>query len=180
MSAHARLLRETPIFGAIREDIIDHLLEHGRAIALARGEWLLREGDPCGAMYVIEEGELAILKLHQGRQYLISTLGRGDCIGEMALFDLMPRSASALAVAPSRLLEIDARALFDLYRHDLEQFALIQMNMGREVTRRLRRSEELVFHHHRYPEFDVAACAPRRDTDPLPSPFPDATPARGL
>ncbi|MCB1914357.1 MAG: cyclic nucleotide-binding domain-containing protein [Rhodocyclaceae bacterium] len=154
MSKHAELLREVPIFGAIREDIIDFLLASGRPQRLRAGDWLMREGDPTGSMYVIERGEIAVLKAHGERQYLINTLRDGDCIGEMALFDLMPRSASALALSHVSLLEIGSAALHELYQRDLEQFALIQMNMGREVTRRLRECEEHIFRQLDYPEFD--------------------------
>ena len=154
VSKHAQLLREVPIFGAIREDIIDFLLASGRAMSLRAGDWLMREGDPSGSMYVIERGEIAVLKAHGERQYLINTLRDGDCIGEMALFDLMPRSASALALTHVSLLEIDSAALHELYQRDLEQFALIQMNMGREVTRRLRECEEHIFRQLDFPEFD--------------------------
>ena len=170
MSLHARLLRETPIFGAIREDIIDFLLGHCRTVDISANSWLMREGDESGSMFIIEEGEVAILKAYENRQYLLSTLGRGDCIGEMALFDLMPRSASALAVTRSHLLEISAASLLDLYERDVEQFALIQMNMGREVTRRLRLCEERLFQRDEFPQYDLGPTPPEAPRgDALPS-----------
>lgn len=172
MTQHARLLRETPIFGAIREDIIDYLLERSSVIELDRCGWLLREGEAMGSMFVVECGELVILKMHEGCQYLLSTMGRGDCIGEMALFDLMPRSASALATVPSQLLEITAASLLEIAERDMEQFALIQMNMGREVTRRLRICEERIFRHEQFPAYDITQCALMAEK-PL---FPDRPP----
>ncbi len=172
MTQHARLLRETPIFGAIREDTIDFLLDRSSLIELGRRDWLLREGEAMGSMFVVEKGELVILKLFEGRQYLLSTMGRGDCIGEMALFDLMPRSASALAIAPSQLLEITAASLLEIAERDMEQFALIQMNMGREVTRRLRICEERIFRHEQFPEYDVAACTRMAESPAVPGRLP--------
>jgi CRP-like cAMP-binding protein len=75
----------------------------------------------------------------------VRELGPGDCFGEMALMDLFPRSASVIARDDCRALEIAAGDLLDLYEHDVEQFALVQMNMGREVCRRLRATDELLF-----------------------------------
>ena len=72
-------------------------------------------------------------------------MNAGDCFGEMALIDLSPRSASAVALESSEALQITPSMLFELYRHDIEQFTLIQMNMGRELSRRLRRMDELLF-----------------------------------
>ena len=49
-------------------------------------------------MYVVETGEVSVLKSWNDEQYEIGRLGPGDCFGEMALIDLFPRSASVLAV----------------------------------------------------------------------------------
>ena len=63
----------------------------------------------------------------------------------MALLDLFPRSASVLAVMPCTALHLTSDNFYELYKHDLEQFALVQMNLGREVTRRLRAADERLF-----------------------------------
>jgi CRP-like cAMP-binding protein len=63
----------------------------------------------------------------------------------MALMDLGPRSASALALQPCSAIELTTSSLFDVYQKDLEQFAMIEMNMGREVSRRLRVVDERLF-----------------------------------
>jgi CRP-like cAMP-binding protein len=59
----------------------------------------------------------------------------------MAIMDLFPRSASVRAVEDCTAIRLSAANLYQVYAHDLEQFALIQMNMGREVCRRLRESD---------------------------------------
>ena len=69
----------------------------------------------------------------------------GDCFGEMALMDLFPRSASIRALADCTAIELTPDDLMRLYEHDLEQFTLVQMNIGREVCRRLRATDELLF-----------------------------------
>ena len=53
--------------------------------------------------------------------------------------DLLPRSASVRAVEDCTAIRLSAANLYQVYEQDLKQFALIQMNMGREVTRRLRK-----------------------------------------
>jgi CRP-like cAMP-binding protein len=98
-------------------------------------------------MFVMETGKIAILKRAKGHHYLLRDMVAGDCIGEMALFDFLPRSASAYVLEDARLIEISSAILMDVYNFDLEQFALIQMNMGREVTRRLRVADERCFNH---------------------------------
>jgi CRP/FNR family cyclic AMP-dependent transcriptional regulator len=63
----------------------------------------------------------------------------------MALMDLQPRSASIRAMHDCSAIELSHDGLFGLYERDLEQFTMIQMNMGREVCRRLRLADEVLF-----------------------------------
>jgi CRP/FNR family transcriptional regulator, cyclic AMP receptor protein len=139
------LLQSMPIFGALRDDALECLLEGAPTVSRSAGEFFFREGDQAQSMYVLEEGAVEVLKRWQDRLYPLHRLGAGDCFGEMALMDLFPRSASVRAVAPSRAIEIAPDALNRLYERDVEQFALIQMNIGREVSRRLRATDELLF-----------------------------------
>lgn len=50
-----------------------------------------------------------------------------------------------LAVEDVLAFKIGASSLLELYRHNLEQFTLLQMNLGREVSRRLRDADERMF-----------------------------------
>ena len=63
----------------------------------------------------------------------------------MAVMDHCARSASVRAVEDCSAIQISAATLYRVYALDLKQFALIQMNMGREVCRRLRDADERLF-----------------------------------
>lgn len=139
------LLQAMPIFGALRGDTLAFLLERTRAVRVAAGGWFFREGDAANSLFVLEAGTASVLKDWKGHQYLLRHLGPGDCFGEMALMDLMPRSASVRADGECLAIELGAEELYRLSEHDLEQFALMQMNMGREVSRRLRETDDMLF-----------------------------------
>ena len=96
-------------------------------------------------MFVLESGRVAVLKSWKGRVFDLRHLKQGDCFGEMALMDLQPRSASVRALEDCTAIELRPDDLLRLFERDPEQFALIQMNMGREVCRRLRFTDELLF-----------------------------------
>ncbi len=81
----------------------------------------------------------------RGGAGLIRELAEGDCFGEVALLDLGPRSASGRADVDSVALEIGALDLPEVAGRDPEQFALIYMNLGRELSRRLRAADERLF-----------------------------------
>ena len=134
-----------PIFGGVRDEILEFMLDDASEVSIARGNYLFRENDPGNAMYVLREGQVAILKLWDDVYYRLNRLTTGDCIGEMSLIDLGRRSASVLAMTDCVAIELTHETLFNVYKKDLEQFALIQMNMGRELSRRLRIANDTLF-----------------------------------
>jgi len=134
-----------PIFGAVREDALQVLLEQPRSLRVAAGCYFFHERDVANCMYVLESGRAMVLKEWQGRVLPLRELGPGDCFGEMALQDLYPRSAAVRAVADCEAIEFEPEDLLRLFERDCEQFALIQMNIGREMCRRLRITDEMLF-----------------------------------
>jgi len=139
------LLQGMPVFGAIREDALQFLLEQACEVVVRAGEFFFRENDQATSMFVLESGKAVVLKGWRGHDIELHRLRAGDCFGEMALMDLFPRSASVCATEVCRAIELSAADLLRLFERDAEQFALIQMNIGREVCRRLRATDERLF-----------------------------------
>lgn len=139
--ARIKLLQRMPVFGGIRAEVLDFLLGLCPVVSVPANEFFFREHDPADSMFVLEAGKAAVLKSWGGQEYLLRTLGEGDCFGEMALMDLFPRSASVRAVEDCVAIRLSAANLYRVYAKDVAQFALIQMNMGREVCRRLRETD---------------------------------------
>ncbi len=139
------LLQQMPIFGGIDEAALQYLLDTVPSIDVAKREFFFREGDPADGMYVLESGRVAVLKEWDGRKLLLRELEAGDCFGEMALLDLFPRSASVRAEADCRAIALTPGHLYRLYEHDAKPFAMIQMNIAREMSRRLRYADDQLF-----------------------------------
>jgi CRP/FNR family transcriptional regulator, cyclic AMP receptor protein len=143
--ARIELLQRMPIFGGIRTEILQFLLALCPIVSVPTNEFFFQEHDQGDSMFVLETGKAAVLKSWRGRDYLLHTLKEGDCFGEMAIMDHCPRSASIRAVEDCIAIRISAANLYEVYAQDLKQFALIQMNMGREVCRRLREADNRLF-----------------------------------
>jgi len=143
--ARIELLQRMPIFGGIHSDTLQFLLAFCPIISVPTNEFFFREHDQGDSMFVLELGKSAVLKSWHGQDYLLQTMKEGDCFGEMAVIDHCPRSASVRAVEDCRAIRISAADLHQVYARDLKQFALIQMNMGREVCRRLREANSRLF-----------------------------------
>ena len=93
-------LQAMPIFGGIRKDILEFLLSASEVLSVPKDNYFFHEKDRAEAIYVLETGEVVVLKLWNGQQHVLRHLQRGDCFGEMAIIDLFPRSASVRAVTP--------------------------------------------------------------------------------
>ena len=71
------------------------------------GEIIMRQGDAGDCAYIIEEGTVEILiEKPDGRIQHVGTRGAGALIGEMAIVDSAPRTATVRALKPCKMLEI--------------------------------------------------------------------------
>jgi CRP-like cAMP-binding protein len=146
--ARIAALQGMPIFGGLRADVLASLLEVSTTVDVPKDAFFFREGDKAEAVFVLEQGEVAILKHWAGQQFLLGRLRQGDCFGEMALLDLFPRSASVRAVEACTAIALSTASFLKLYETDVEQFAIVQMNIARELSRRLREADERLFRAH--------------------------------
>ncbi|HRP97953.1 MAG TPA: cyclic nucleotide-binding domain-containing protein [Rhodocyclaceae bacterium] len=137
-AARISTLQRMPLFGGIRDDVLAFLLGQCTEVAVARGALFFCQGEAAESMFVLESGSVEVRQSLADGESVLCRLGPGACFGEMALIDLGPRSATVQALEDCRAVEIFAASLFRLYERDLEQFALIQMNIARELSRRLR------------------------------------------
>jgi EAL domain-containing protein (putative c-di-GMP-specific phosphodiesterase class I) len=74
---------------------------------LRAGDALFREGDAPTTAFLIESGEIEVTMLRGGERVTLSRLGPGDLLGEMAVIDDAPRTATALALTECLLFPID-------------------------------------------------------------------------
>lgn len=143
--ARIEALQRTAMFGAIDEATVAFLLERAGEVDVPAGDYFFREGERGNSAFLLESGELSVFKAWDEEQHLLRHLKPGDCFGEVALLDLGPRSASVRADSDAHAIEIQARDLLGVRALDVEQFALIYMNLGRELSRRLRAADERLF-----------------------------------
>ena len=156
--ARIRRLQQTALFGATSDETVAFVLAKAPWISVDPGSWFFSEGERGASIYWLEEGHVAISMRRGDRDVELRRLGPGDCFGEVALFDFGPRSASVRALEPCRALEITSGLLREISRRNLEQFTLLTMNLGRELARRVRSAEHLLFEMGR--AWDAAEPAP--------------------
>ena len=138
-------LSRIPIFAGLPDRVMDVIAGKLRVVQVVAGAQLLREGEHARSMFVVREGELQILKEGKGgTEYRLAVLKTGDCVGEMSLIDIQPRSATARAVGTATLYVLDLSEIGKLYGTDVEAYALLVLNISREISRRLRIADEVL------------------------------------
>ncbi len=133
-------LRRLPLFADLPEADFEALWRQAQPLTLRGGEWLMREGERTDAAYVVLEGEIEITKQSGGRQVFVALCGPGEIIGEMALLEQAPRSASGRAQSDSQLLAIDERA----FKQALRASPATALSLLNKVIARLRSNEALL------------------------------------
>ncbi len=104
------------------------------------GTVLFREGDVGDAMYVIQSGSVEIRRLVGDQERVLAVLPPGEFLGEMALLNHRPRSATAVVREPSRLLVIDGQTFETMLRVRSE----VAVRMIRTLAARLERANQQV------------------------------------
>jgi CRP-like cAMP-binding protein len=73
------------------------------------GEIIVRQGDEGDNMFVIQEGQVEVLKETDGHETRLRIASEGEFMGEMAIFERVNRSATLRAMGRVRVLTIDKK-----------------------------------------------------------------------
>ncbi|OGS42569.1 MAG: hypothetical protein A2506_12905 [Elusimicrobia bacterium RIFOXYD12_FULL_66_9] len=140
-----RLLRSLELFDQYSEERLQALASYLEPLSLEDGAQVFAEGSSGDGLYFVASGRVRITKrLSDAGEKDLASVGPGDCLGEMALLDDIPRSASAYAKGPTELLSLKRADLKRWLASDpslaMEFFAeLVQVQ-----SRRLRRTSDEV------------------------------------
>jgi CRP-like cAMP-binding protein len=94
-------------------------------------------------MFLVREGEALVCRdSPEGRRMKMVRMGSGDCFGEMTLIDIQKRSATVVAAKPSLLYSLGNRDLYRLYQDDVAGYVMVLQNLCRELSRRLRTTNQ--------------------------------------
>lgn len=130
------LLRGVVLFQDIPADEIFHVAQITEEKRIAAGDVLFHEGDPGDSLYIVVEGSV---RVHIGSQEL-AVFKKGDALGEMAVFDNLPRSATATALEDTTLLRISREQFFEVMTTRME----IMQSIVRTLSLRVRAANEQV------------------------------------
>ena len=115
-------------------DVVTRFRHSPNVFRLAAGKTLFKEGESAEVMYVLLEGKVDVVV----GGTVVESAEAGTVLGEMAVIDRSPRSATAIARTPCRLVSVTATQ-FDALVHETPEFARLVMQV---LSGRLRRMNQ--------------------------------------
>ena len=138
-------LRTVDLFAELSDSDLRRLCQDLSEVQLAAGDELFAEGDPGDKAYIIREGKLEILTSSGGREVLIAIRKPRELIGEMALLEEAPRSASVRARVDSLVFSIE-KEHFDAL---VDRSPSAMKSMLRTILARLRETQDALYESER-------------------------------
>lgn len=131
-------LKRVPLFANLTLDQLEAINQLASELTFLPNEVIMREGQPGNELYVLLEGVVDVyLGWETPQQARVGEIRAIDYMGEMAILDDEPRSATLVAVESSRLLSFEGDSLKDL----ILQMPEISFEIFRVLTRRVRSAE---------------------------------------
>jgi CRP-like cAMP-binding protein len=135
-----RLLASVPLFAGLEARDLDALLAATTTKKVAPREVLFYKGDSGEQLYVVVDGRLkAKAEGADGKEVIFSLMGAGEVIGEIALLDSNPRSATIEAIEASELLSLHRRDFLQV----MERHPKVAIRLAAILAARLRRLSDL-------------------------------------
>ncbi|MEA2237328.1 MAG: hypothetical protein QOC81_2052 [Thermoanaerobaculia bacterium] len=106
----------------------------------AAGDVIFQEGELGTEMFIIQDGEVNIVKHLNGESHILSRLEKGDFFGEMAVLESVPRTADAIAVTDVRAVVINGARFDEMLRRNPE----VAVRIIRKYSKRLREANTLL------------------------------------
>lgn len=128
------LLRRVPFFAALSDSALDQLISESWIRRFPAGQILTTEGDPGDSLIVIERGVARVVRWGpSGQEIVLATVRAPQAIGELALIDGAPRSATIIVQEPVVVRVVPRRVFLDLVAHDPETAQRVMQTLATMV-----------------------------------------------
>jgi CRP-like cAMP-binding protein len=134
MDADPADLQKHSFFGGFLAEQIQAIIPLMETAIFESGAVIIKEGQQNDRIYFMLEGRVGVSK----NEVPLRVFAEGEFFGEMEVIDIMPAEATITALTRVRLMSLSNGNLHELSKKDLKAFALLIMNVARDLSRRLR------------------------------------------
>jgi len=131
-------LRRIKMLADVDERLLASLLTYLEVVKVPPFGTVVNKGDHGDALFMVLEGEVRARVMIDGRESTLSTMGVGECFGELAIVDQGPRSADVIANQPSVLIKVSEGALKKMFAEAPALAAPFMFALTRVIAQRVR------------------------------------------
>ena len=143
------ILSRISLFGGTSETQIETILKRLQSCTIRQGEYVFRKGEDPFYIYILKSGKLDLQLSEDDVMLEVHELGVGECFGEVSIMSMHKHTATVVAKEQSEIMVLSRRALIELRHEDIDLFALLMMNIARELARRLQSTDAMLLHYLR-------------------------------
>ncbi len=134
-------LKQVPLFADLADEDLRELIAVAKRRIFRNGEVIFHREDPGQVLYVIKEGKVKISLISpEGQEISLVVFGKGECFGEFAILDGLPRSADAVA--------LERVECYTLQRSDFHKAIMknpkIAIQVLEVLSKRLRTTDQMI------------------------------------
>ena len=140
-------LRRYSLFGGVTAAAFEVIRPYLRFIHFDAAVCIVVEGEVNDRIYFIETGSVEVLKRMDtpgASPRCLSVMGVGETFGEMELIDIQTCAATVRTLEPTDTLSLSNRDLYKISKFDMKTYALLVMNLARDISRRLRHANDII------------------------------------
>jgi CRP/FNR family transcriptional regulator, cyclic AMP receptor protein len=138
------IMSQLRIFGGVTDAQMAILFRRLELWQMQEGEVVFHKGDEPHHIYIVQSGKIDLQITEDTVLIHKHKLRVGECFGEASLMSMHKHTSTAVAAEASEIIVLSRKALINLKHEDVELFALLMMNLARELARRLYITDQML------------------------------------
>ncbi len=148
------MLSRISVWGGLTSEQQEKIYKRLETGIFRKDEYIFRKGDNPTHVYIVKSGKVNLLTSDQDVSIHKETVKTGESFGFGSLMSMQPHMATAIAAEDSEIMVLSRKALLELRHDDIELFALLMMNIAREIARKLKLTDNILLQYlHEHKDF---------------------------
>ena len=139
------ILSQISMWGGVSDEQREEIFKYLEIGVFKKGEYVFQKGDQPSHIYIVKKGKIGLYISDEETNIEKKTLSVGECFGVASLMAMQTHTSTAVALEDSEIMLLSRQALLELQHMDMELFALLMMNISRELARRLKLTDDILF-----------------------------------
>lgn len=138
------IISQLRIFGGMTDAQRETMFRCLELWPLQEGDFIFHKGDEPSGIYIVKSGKIDLQLMENDVLIHKHELKVGECLGEASFMSMHRHTTTAIATEKSEIIVLSRHALLQLKQEDIGLFALLMMNLARELARRLYLTDQML------------------------------------